>query len=89
MEWILLGTITSQMKHEWDKWAESHQGQNVLDKPDCLLQLSNLIDDVGWDIVYLNFSKAFDMVSHTLLVQKWMCWGLDKGSVGSCLPGHV
>lgn len=37
----------SDETHEWDKSAESHQGQNVLDKPDCLLRLSNLIDDVG------------------------------------------
>lgn len=60
------GYYKSDEAHEWEKSAESHQGQNVLDKPDCLLWQSNLLDDVGWDIVYLNFSKAFDMISQNL-----------------------
>ncbi|GAB0179636.1 mitochondrial enolase superfamily member 1 [Grus japonensis] len=37
MEQILLGAITSQMKRDWEKPARIHQGQIMLDKPDCLL----------------------------------------------------
>jgi len=44
------------------------------------------------DIVYLNFSKAFDTVSHSLLLEKLMHYGLDKWSlqwVGNWLTGHT
>ncbi|GAB0204113.1 mitochondrial enolase superfamily member 1 [Grus japonensis] len=39
--------------------------------------------DVGQavDIVYLDFSKGFETVSHNLLLEKLMCYGLDKWSV--------
>ncbi|PKU47003.1 rna-directed dna polymerase from mobile element jockey-like [Limosa lapponica baueri] len=39
--------------------------------------------DVGRvvDIVYLNFSKAFDMVPHSFLLEELMHYGLDKWSV--------
>ena len=44
------------------------------------------------DIVYLDFSKAFDTVSHSLLLEKLMCYGLDQWSmwyVGNWLTGHT
>ena len=36
------------------------------------------------DIVYLDFSKAFDTVPHSLLLEELMCYGLDKWSVQWC-----
>ena len=44
------------------------------------------------DVVYLDFSKAFDTVSHSLLLKKLMRYGLDKWSVrwvGNWLTGHT
>lgn len=41
------------------------------------------------DIVYLDFSKAFTMVFHSLLLEKLVCWGLERCSlqVGNWLAG--
>ena len=54
---------------------------------------------LGWvdegravDVVYLNFSEAFDTVSHSLLLEKLMRYGLDKWSVqwvGNWLTGRT
>ena len=33
------------------------------------------------DIIYLDFSKAFDMVSHSLLLESLICYSLDKWSM--------
>jgi len=32
----------------------------------------------GWEVVYLEFSKVFDTVSHNILIDKMMKYGLDK-----------
>ena len=50
--------------------------------------------DVGRavDIVHLDFSKAFDPVSHRLLLEKLMHYGVDKWSVrwvGNWLTGRT
>ncbi|KAK4826412.1 hypothetical protein QYF61_008945 [Mycteria americana] len=64
----------------------------------CLTNLITFYDkvtysvDVGQtvEIVYLDFSKAFDTVSHSFLLEKLMRYGLDKWSVrwvGNWLTG--
>ena len=55
------------------------------DKVTCLVDMGQAVD-----IVYLGFSKAFDMVPHSLLLEKLMRCGLDKWSlqwVGDWLTG--
>lgn len=39
--------------------------------------------DVGqvMDVVYLNFSKTFNKVFHSPLLEQLMCYGLDKWSM--------
>ena len=55
------------------------------DRVTCLVDMGRVVD-----IVYLDFSKAFDTVPHSLLLEKLMHYGLDKWSVqwvGNWLTG--
>lgn len=73
MEQILLGTITSQLWHKtWASQNGSTRGQW------CLTNLNTFGDKAThWvsaglavDIAYLDFSKALDKVSHSLLLER-------------------
>ncbi|KAK4831719.1 hypothetical protein QYF61_018771 [Mycteria americana] len=93
MERILLGAITSQMKCLIGKSQQGFtKGKLFLtnlvafcDKVTCSIDMGQAVD-----IVYLDFSKAFDRVSHSLLLEKLMRYGPDKRSVrwvGNWLTG--
>lgn len=81
MEQIILGPITSQSKHVIRK------NQNKLTKgksclPNVMVFCNRLtcLADV-WqavDTVYLDFSRAFGMVLHNLLLEKLMCYGFGQ-----------
>ncbi|KAK4825406.1 LOW QUALITY PROTEIN: hypothetical protein QYF61_027172 [Mycteria americana] len=81
MEQILLGAITSQMKHVIGK------SQRKFTKgKQCLTNLIVLYNEVTSSV------DAFDTVSHSLLPEKLMHYGLAKWSVrwvGNCLTVHT
>jgi len=57
------------------------------DKVTCSIDVGQAVD-----IVYLDFSETFYMVSHSLLLEKLMPYGLDKWSVswvGNWLTAHT
>jgi len=84
MERILLRAITSQMKHMTGKiqcgfTKGKSCSTNLIafyDKITCSVDVGRVVDTV-----YLDFSKAFNTVSHSLLLEKLMRYSLDKWSV--------
>ncbi|KAK4812899.1 hypothetical protein QYF61_027293 [Mycteria americana] len=95
MERILLGAITSQMKHVIGKSQHGFpKAKSCLtnliafyNKVTCSVDVRQVVD-----IVYLDFSKAFNAVSHSLLLEKLMHYALDKWSVlwvGNWLTGRT
>jgi len=75
------GHHKSNETRDWEKPARIHQGQ--IDKPDAFCDTVNCLVDVGQvvDFICLDFSKAFGMVSCSLLLEKLMRCSLDKWSV--------
>ena len=86
-ELIILREITRHVQDNQEIRPSQHEFMNDMS---CFTNLIFLCDQVtcltdegkAVDVVYLDFSKAFDTVSHGLLLQKLAVCGLDRYTLG-------
>ena len=82
MEQIILGQITRQVHGIQGIRPSQHgftKGRSCLSNLSFYDQVIRLVDEgKAVDVVYLEFSKAFDMVSHSTLLGKLSACGLER-----------
>lgn len=95
MEQVLLETVIRHLRHMIGNSQHGlTRGRSWLTNLFFLYNKVICSIDAGWavDIVYLDFSKAFDVVLHNHLSEKLTCYGLDRWSilwVGDWLTSHT
>jgi len=82
MEWFILSALTRHVKDNQGIRPRQHK---FMKGRSCLTNLISLYDQVthlvdegkAVDVVYLDFSKAFDTIPHSILLEKQAAHGLD------------
>ncbi|KAK4829718.1 hypothetical protein QYF61_006093 [Mycteria americana] len=97
MEQIILSAITRHVENNQGIRPSQHafrKGRSCLTNLIYFYDKSTHLVDEGKavDVVYLDFSKAFDMVSHNILLEKLAAYGLERHTllwVKSWLDGQA
>ena len=82
MEWVISEAIRDQLKVNQGIRPSQH---GFMNRRSCLTNLISFYDKVthlvdkgkAANVVYLDFSKAFDTAPHSILVEKLAAHGLD------------
>ncbi|CAM4526279.1 unnamed protein product [Caretta caretta] len=86
MEQVLKESI---LKHLEERKVIRYSQNRFTKGKSCLTNLIAFYDEItgsvdmgkAVDMIYLNFSKAFDMVSHSILASKFKKYGLDEWTI--------